>query len=206
MTDRPSLRLARLIACGLLAAAIAAPAIGANAITVPTPPLTTNAAVEVFFSPGANTDQAIAAAILAAKKRVWIVGYYFTSAPIAKALHQAHERDIDVRVVLDRSQATAKYSSATYFHNQGVPLKINSRYPILHHKFIVIDGDMVGFGSMNFTKSGAQQNAENFNLFRRWPKLADTYAKEFQRLERESETYRPGMSFDQPAPASETTE
>jgi len=96
--------------------------------------------------PGASTDQAIAAAILAAKKRVWIAGYYFTPAPIAKALHEAHERHVDVRVVLDRSQATVKYSSATYLHNQGVRLKINSCYPILHHKFLVIDSDIVGFG------------------------------------------------------------
>lgn len=186
--------------------ALAGPTWAANAITVQTPPLTANAAVEVFFSPGANTDQAIAAAILGAKKRVWIVGYYFTSAPIAKALHEVFKRGVDVRIVLDRSQATAKYSSATYFHNQGVPLKINARYPILHHKFLVIDADSVGFGSMNFTKSGAQKNADNFNMFRRWPKLAETYAKEFQRLENEAETYRPGMVFDQPEPASETTE
>ena len=194
------------LACVASIALLAAPSWAANAITVQTPPLSANAAVEVFFSPGANTDQAIAAAILGAKKRVWIVGYYFTSAPIARALHEAFKRGVDVRVVLDRSQATAKYSSATYFHNQGVPLKINSRYPILHHKFLVIDADSVGFGSMNFTKAGAQKNAENFNLFRRWPKLAQTYAKEFQRLADESETYRPGMVLDQAEPVSETTE
>ena len=177
----------------------------AQAVTVATPETKANAAVEVFFSPGANTDQAIAAAILGARKRVWLVGYYFSSAPIAKALHQAHERGIDVRVVLDRSQATARYSSATYFHNQGVPIRINARYPILHHKFVVIDADIVGFGSMNFTKAGAQSNAENFNLFRRWPKLAETYAREFERLEKEAEPYRPGMVFDTPEPQTEKT-
>ena len=38
--------------------------------TIATPPTVSNAAVDVFFSPGANTDQAIAAAILSATKRV----------------------------------------------------------------------------------------------------------------------------------------
>ena len=52
---------------------------------------------------------------------------------------------------------------------------------------------------MNFTKSGARQNAENFNLFRRWTALANAYAGEFERIERESEAYRPGMTFEQPA-------
>ena len=174
--------------------------------TIATPPTASNAAVDVFFSPGGNTDQAIAAAILSATKRVWIAGYYFTSAPIAKALHEAHERHhVDVRVVLDRSQASLKYSSATYFHNQGVPIKINAKYPVMHHKFVVIDSDIVGFGSMNFTKAGAQSNAENFNMFRRWPKLAEAYAREFSRLDSESAVYKPGVVFDTPA-ASEKSE
>lgn len=192
----------------LAVSAIASPAaIAAQATTIAMPSMTANVAVEVYFSPGANADQAIAAAIMNERKgsRVWLAGYYFTSAPIAKALHHAQERGVDVRVVLDRSQATLKYSSATYFYNEGVSLKINARYPVMHHKFVVIGTDTIGFGSMNFTKAGAQTNAENFNLFRRWPKLNDTYAREFERLEHESVAYSPGMVFDTPA-ASEKAE
>lgn len=176
--------------------------VAAAPLNIPMPTPSSGATTQVFFSPGARTDEAIAATIDRAVQRVWIAGYYFTSAPIAKALHEARERKVDVRVVLDRSQATQKYSSASYFYNQGVPIKINARYPVMHHKFLIIDLDTVGFGSMNFTRSGANQNAENFNLFRRWPSLADAYASEFSRLERESEPYRPGMIFDQP-PTSE---
>ena len=36
--------------------------------------------------------------------------YSFTSAPIAKALVEAHKRGVDVRVILDKSQRTEKYS------------------------------------------------------------------------------------------------
>ena len=166
---------------------------------IPVPAPSSGATLKVFFSPGANTDVAIATTIGAATRRVWIAGYYFTSTPIAKALQLAHARHVDVRVILDRSQATQKYSSVTYFYNQGVPVKINARYPVMHHKFLVVDSDITGLGSMNFTRSGSNQNAENFNLFRRWPALADAYASEFLRLERESDVYRPGMVFDQPA-------
>ena len=192
----------RAQACGALVAIATltlfiAPATAqtASGIVVPMPPAAARATAEVFFSPDGRTDQAIAAAIGVARQRVWIAGYYFTSSVIAKALRSAHARDVDVRVVLDRSQATLKYSSATFLNNQAVPLWINSRYPVMHHKFVLIDADTVGFGSMNFTRAGAQQNAENFNLFRRWPQLARLYAKEFRRLEEESEPYRPGMSF-----------
>lgn len=183
---------------GLFLAASCAPLLAAGSVSIGTPPPPSSAAVDVYFSPGANTEQVIAGAILGAKKRVWLAGYYFTSAPIAKALHEAHKNGKDVRIVLDRSQATAKYSSATYFRNSGMPVVINARYPIMHHKFLVIDDDTVGLGSMNFTKAGSTANAENFNLFRRWPKLADTYAAEFSRLQRESLPYQPGMVLPEP--------
>jgi phosphatidylserine/phosphatidylglycerophosphate/cardiolipin synthase-like enzyme len=167
-----------------------------NATAVPFPPASANATVDVFFSPGGRTDHAIVDAIDAARQRVWIAGYYFTSSSIARALEGAWRRGVDVRVVLDRSQATSTYSSATYFHNQGVPLWINARYPVMHHKFLVVDDGTVGFGSMNFTRAGAQHNAENFNLFRHWTALVDTYAREFDRLREESVRYAPGMVFE----------
>jgi phosphatidylserine/phosphatidylglycerophosphate/cardiolipin synthase-like enzyme len=182
-------------AAAILAAALATP-LQAEGIAVPLPPPSARPTAEVFFSPDAEADRAIASAMADARERVWIAGYYFTSSTIAKALGQARARGLDVRVVLDRSQATLKYSSATYFHNHGVPLWINARYPVMHHKFVVMDADTVGFGSMNFTRAGAQRNAENFNLFRRWPQLTATYAQEFLRLQKESERYRPGMAFD----------
>ena len=181
----------------LLAAALTAP-VHARGLAVPLPAPSYGASAEVFFSPGAETDRAIARAMGEARQRVWIAGYFFTSSTIAKAVAQAHARGLDVRVLLDGSQATHRYSSATYFHNQGVPLWINARYPVMHHKVLLIDADTVGFGSMNFTRAGAQQNAENFNLFRHWPQLAAPYAQEFERLQDESARYRPGMRFDTP--------
>ena len=185
---------AGLVGLVLCVAAHSAPA--AEGLAVAMPPASARATAEVFFSPDGGADRAIATAIGAARQRVWVAGYYFTSSVIAKAIEQAHQRKIDVRVVLDKSQVTLRYSSATYFHNQKVPLWINASYPLMHHKFVVIDADTVGFGSMNFTRAGAGQNADNFNLFRRWPAMAETYAREFQRLQRESLPYRPGMRFE----------
>jgi phosphatidylserine/phosphatidylglycerophosphate/cardiolipin synthase-like enzyme len=177
--------------------ASAPPATATAATTaVPLPPLSAHATVDVFFSPGAGTDEALVALIGTARTRVWIAGYYFTSSSIARALERAFRRGVDVRVVLDRSQATLTQSSATYFHDRNVPLWIDARYPVMHHKFLVVDEGTVGFGSMNFTRAGARHNAENFNLFRHWTALAGTYAREFERLRRESVPYVPGMVFE----------
>lgn len=189
----------------LAATAFVFPAHAAG-IAIAPPPASARASTEVFFSPGAGTDQALATAIGEARQRVWVAGYFFTSSVIAKAIEAAHRRHLDVRVLLDSSQVTQRYSSATFFHNQGVPLWINSRYPVMHHKLLLIDADTVGFGSMNFTRAGARQNADNFNLFRRWPQLTDTYAREFLRLQSESEPYRPGMRVERDRAAGEKDE
>ena len=48
-----------------------------------------------------------------------------TSAPIAKALLDAHKRGVKVEVILDKSQRTDQYSSATVLSNTWIPLKMD---------------------------------------------------------------------------------
>jgi phosphatidylserine/phosphatidylglycerophosphate/cardiolipin synthase-like enzyme len=43
-----------------------------------------------------------------AKSTVLVQAYSFTSAPIAKALLDAHKRGVQVQVILDKSQRTEK--------------------------------------------------------------------------------------------------
>ena len=97
----------------------------------------------------------------AAKSAVLVQAYSFTSAPIAKALVDAHKRGVDVQVILDKSQRTAKYSSATFLRNMGIPTFIDDKHAIAHNKVMVIDGHIVITGSFNFTKAAEESNAEN---------------------------------------------
>ncbi|SIT66236.1 MULTISPECIES: phospholipase D-like domain-containing protein [Burkholderiaceae] len=161
----------------------------ATTLTEAAPLRIQNATVDTYFSPDGGAGAAAAALIDGAKRRVWLAGYAFTSPDIAKALRNARVRGVQVRVVLDKSNETGKYSGATYLANAGIDVRIDSRYPIMHHKFIVVD-DVVAFGSMNFTRAGDRKNAENFNVFRGAPALASAYAAEFDRLYAESAPYR----------------
>jgi phosphatidylserine/phosphatidylglycerophosphate/cardiolipin synthase-like enzyme len=45
------------------------------------------------------------------KKSLLIQAYSFTSAPIAKAIIDAKKRGVDVKIILDKSQFSQKYSS-----------------------------------------------------------------------------------------------
>ena len=66
--------------------------------------------------------------------------FSFTSAPIAKALVDAHKRGVEVQVILDKSQRTEKYSSADFVQHAGIPIWIDAKHAIAHNKIMVIDG------------------------------------------------------------------
>src|SRR5436309_9375279 len=66
---------------------------------------------QVFFSPKGGATDAVVSTLAKAEKRVLVQAYSFTSAPIAKALLEAHTRGVSVEVILDKSQRTERYSS-----------------------------------------------------------------------------------------------
>jgi len=96
------------------------------------------------------------------------------------------KRGIDVRVVVDKSNATARYTAATFLANQGVPVRVDYRYAIMHDKFMVVDGDEVETGSFNFTAAAEKSNAENVIVLHD-PAVAQRYGQEWDQLWAESE-------------------
>lgn len=120
-----------------------------------------NVPVKVYFSPGGGCTQAIIDEINNAKTEILVQAYSFTSAPIAKALLEGHKRGVKVEAILDRSQRTANYSSASFLANSRIPTFIDAAHAIAHNKIMIIDGTTVIGGSFNFTKSAEEKNAEN---------------------------------------------
>ncbi len=148
---------------------------------------------EVFFSPHGGCTEAIIRELDNAKSSVLVQAYSFTSAPIAKALLDAHKRGVKVGVILDKSQSTERYSSATFLLNSGIPVKIDARHAIAHSKVMVIDGETVITGSFNFTKAAEDNNEENLVVVND-KRLAEIYAKHWQEHAGHSETYAGRLS------------
>jgi phosphatidylserine/phosphatidylglycerophosphate/cardiolipin synthase-like enzyme len=144
--------------------------------------------VTVCFTPGGNCTDAIVKALGDAKRTVLVQAYSFTSAPIAKALLDAHKRGLQVQVILDKSQRAEKYSSADFLANQGVSTMIDANHAIAHNKVIVIDGETVITGSFNFTKAAQEKNAENA-LILRDPVLAAQYTQNWEAHRQHSQPY-----------------
>jgi phosphatidylserine/phosphatidylglycerophosphate/cardiolipin synthase-like enzyme len=96
---------------------------------------------------------------------------------------------VEVRVILDKSQRSEKYSSATFMQHAGIPVWIDAKHAIAHNKVMVLDGRVVVTGSFNFTKAAEERNAENLLIIRD-PALARLYTANWERCLAHSEAYR----------------
>ena len=102
--------------------------------------------------------------------------------PIAKALVEAHKRGVKVFVVADKTDNSKGYTAVTFLANEGVPVRLNGRYAILHSKFMVIDNTHLQLGSFNYTAAAVDRNEENVLLLRNVAPLAQQYVVEWKRL------------------------
>ena len=148
-----------------------------------------NTPVQVYFSPHGGCTEAIIRQIDQAKSEILIQAYSFTSAPIAKALLDAHKRGVHVEAILDKSQRTERYSSATFLSNAGIPTYIDDKHAIAHNKIMIIDRATVITGSFNFTKAAEERNAENLLIIHS-KELAKGYLENWQKHREHSEVYK----------------
>lgn len=146
-------------------------------------------AAQVYFSPKGGCTEAIVKELGEAKQSILVQAYSFTSAPIAEALVKAHRRGVKVQAVLDKSQRTERYSSATFLANAGIPTLIDAGHAIAHNKIMVIDGARVITGSFNFSKAAEERNAENL-LVLEDPALAASYEANWREHAKHSEPYQ----------------
>ena len=125
-----------------------------------------NAVIQVRFSPGGHCTQFVKEAISRAQKTILVQAYAFTSLPIADALIQAHQRGIDVRILVDRSQLASKYTQVRHVVAQGIFVAVDVVPGIAHNKVMIIDDNQVLTGSFNWTKAAEKNNAENLLLIK----------------------------------------
>ena len=143
--------------------------------------------IEVAFSPHGEATELVIKCIDSARTSIRVSSYSFTSKPIADALVRAHERGIDVKVLMDKSQK--RHDTASYLSEMGVPLRIDARHAIYHNKFLVIDDRHVETGSFNYTRAAQRSNAENVLLVWNNPSLAHQYADDWALHWQHSEPY-----------------
>ena len=138
--------------------------------------------VEVAFSPGQTSLNLVLKTITSARKSICMATYSFTQPDVAKALVNAKNRGIAVMVVSDYDANKNKYTATRYLANNGVSVRLNNHYAIMHNKFIVVDNQTVETGSFNYSQAAVRKNAENVIVFWDNPDIASQYSNECNRL------------------------
>jgi phosphatidylserine/phosphatidylglycerophosphate/cardiolipin synthase-like enzyme len=124
-------------------------------------------------------DVPLAASIDAARLTVDVAIYSLSLTSIRDALIHAHDRGIQVRVVMESDNLDASAPQALI--NAGIPVLGDRREGLMHDKFVVIDRSEVWLGSMNYTFSGAYED-NNDLVHIRSTKMAEDYTKEFEEM------------------------
>ena len=143
-------------------------------------------ALEVYFPPWENAQNALLATLDAARSQVLVQAFLLTNRKIADSLITVRRRGVDVRVLADAKQhADNPGSLLDALARAGVPVWLETRYKSAHNKVMVIDAgsaqSVVLTGSFNFTWSAQNVNAENLLIIRGNAALTDRFASNWMR-------------------------
>lgn len=124
-------------------------------------------------------DGPLVTAIDAARLSVDAAMYSLTLNSVRNALIRALRRGIDVRVVMESDNLEEDDPQALM--RAGIPILGDRQEGLMHDKFLVIDGNDVWTGSMNFTDSGAYLD-NNALVHIRSDQVAADYEAEFDEM------------------------
>ena len=116
--------------------------------------------VEVYFAPKDNGLNRMIQLIDSANLSIYISIFYLTENSIYDAVVRARDRGVVVHGVFDYRGWRNVYAEADDIISWGGGV-VDANPGVYHHKFMVIDGEIVWTGSTNFSASGFNNNDEN---------------------------------------------
>ena len=155
------------------------------------------APTEVYFSPLGGAEAALVKLLDDSRQDIRAALFYFTNRSLAAAILRAHKRGVKIQVVIDGNDES-DYSKGFYLRQRGVDVRYarglpkkakkskKSKYRVkkfglMHHKFMVVDDQILATGSYNWTASAEQWNRENLLIIKS-SSLARKYTVEFKKI------------------------
>ena len=139
--------------------------------------------INAYFSPDDNIERIILNRLKKAKKSIYFMAFAFTSDSLGEAMIRKHRQGVAVRGIIERRGSGSKYSEYVKMKVEGIPVKQDSNRYAMHHKVIIIDGELLITGSYNFSKGANKKNDENIVIIHH-REIAQKYIDEFNRLYR----------------------
>ncbi len=139
---------------------------------------------EAYFSPNDPCVNKIIRLFQEARKQVDVCVFTITDDRIRRAIEDAHQRRVRIRILSDNDKSADLGSDIDYLERQGVAVRVDRSEFHMHHKFALFDNRRLVTGSYNWTRSAAENNEENF-VVTGDPSLLRAFRTEFDRMWKE---------------------
>ena len=136
---------------------------------------------EAHFSPGDHCLRRIVSLISVARRTADICVFTITDDRIARALLEAHNRGVRVRIITDDEKTSDLGSDVDQLAAAGIPVRMDDSTHHMHHKFAIFDNTYLVTGSYNWTRSAAAHNEENI-VVSSDPRLRRAFVEKFDKL------------------------
>jgi phosphatidylserine/phosphatidylglycerophosphate/cardiolipin synthase-like enzyme len=153
--------------------------------------------IQVYFSPEEDCTAPILGQLNAAARSIRVKAYVLTSDAIAHALTMAHQRGVDVQIILDHREPRRRGTQSHRLAASGIPILLDGSHHQQHNKVILIDDAVIITGSFNFSVKAENENAENLLIIRNTPHLIQRFQRNW--LEHASHSRRLEPPATQPA-------
>ena len=117
--------------------------------------------VSVCFVPEEHCTGVIVSALNGARAEIRVQAFVFSSRPIAAALKAAHDRGVDVQLVLDKRNQRIQGGVTDDLVSAGILVWVDWLPALAHSKLMIVDRHLVIGGSFNYSASADSRNAEN---------------------------------------------
>ena len=136
--------------------------------------------IQVLF---ASEDEAISFIIpllSGAQESIYFMAFSFTHNGMGEAMLERAGAGVDVTGIFETRGSETEFSELPPMYCAGLPVRQDGNPSTFHHKVIVIDGQILITGSLNFSNNADESNDENVVILNN-PAIAAQYLQEFER-------------------------
>ncbi len=144
--------------------------------------------VENFFGPEISLAPIIARTINGAQREILFMAFSFTIEDIGEEMLARAEAGVTVRGVFETAGSETMFSYYPIMLDSGLPnvrVRQDGNSRIMHHKVIIIDQEIVIFGSSNFSNNANESNDENIVIVQD-PTFTSYFVEEFEAVWQEA--------------------
>jgi mitochondrial cardiolipin hydrolase len=152
------------------------------------PPYHSKDMEKAYFSPGEDCLNAIVDCILSAATTLKICVFTISDDRIVKAIIDRYFHGVKIRIITDNDKCRDYGSDIRRLCDIGLEIRTDRTPYHMHHKFAIIDDQLLLTGSYNWTRSAADNNHENI-ITTAHKEIVNGFLHEFELLWEEMAPY-----------------